>query len=79
MPRHRATPALLLPLCGLLWTGCAPAPPPVVVPASLLSCAPEPAVPQSPDDTALARLIVDLAEAGADCRARLAAVRMVMP
>ena len=50
-----------------------------LVPASLLSCAPEPAVPASPDDTALARLIIDLAEAGADCRARLAAVRMVLP
>jgi hypothetical protein len=50
----------------------------VVVPASLLTCAPEPAIPPAPDDRALASLLIDLAEAGADCRARLAAVGMVV-
>lgn len=64
---------LLLPACG-----SAPPPPPEVrlvrpeVPAALLACRPAPAVPPvDADDTAIAGYILDLEEAGADCRDRL--------
>jgi len=35
-------------------------------------------VPDAPDDPALARWVLDLAEAGEDCRARLARVREIV-
>jgi len=47
----------------------------VTVPDSLLSCRDEPAVPGQVDDSALAEWVVDLVEAGADCRGKLRAVR----
>lgn len=76
-PRHRVH--VLLPLLsGPLWTGCAPAPRPVVVPPSLLACAPAPAVPASPDDQAVARLLLYYAEAHEDCAGRLARVREIV-
>ncbi len=79
MPRLPRMPALLPLLCAPLWMGCASAPPPaVVVPPSLLACRPEPPVPAAPDDQALARWILDLAEAGEDCRSRLSAVREIV-
>lgn len=77
LPRRLAS--ALLPLPWLLpWTGCAPVPPPLVVPPTLLACLPAPAVPDAPDDPALARWVLDLAEAGEDCRARLARVREIV-
>lgn len=79
MPPPSRAPARIALLCALLSTGCAPAPPAaLVVPPSLLTCAPEPTAPEAPDDPALARWILDLAEAGADCRSRLNAIRMVV-
>lgn len=73
---------LVLPALPCVWclTGCAgPAAPVLVrpeVPAALLECQPQPA-PPSPlrDDADLAYFIVDLAAAGADCRAKLGRVR----
>lgn len=75
MPRQRRAPALTALPCVLPLLGCAAAPPPLVVPDGLLTCREEPAAPADPDDRALAGWVLDLAEAGADCRARLAAVR----
>ena len=48
---------------------------PVVPPADLLTCAPDPAVPDAPDQRAVASYLIDLWEAGADCRRKLGAVR----
>lgn len=78
MPPLPRRPALLPLLCVPLWTACAPAPPPVVVPPSLLACAPAPAVPDAPDDRAVAQLLLDYAEAHEDCAARLARVREIV-
>lgn len=72
MPHLLRPPARPLLLCALLLTGCATSPPAVVVPASMLRCSPAPPVPAAGDgDGALARFILDLAEAGEDCRTRL--------
>lgn len=75
---RRLVPAVL-PF-ALLLTACA-GPPAVVmaprpqIPASLRSCRAEP-VPDvaMTDDSVLARYIVDLANAGRDCRAKLGAL-----
>lgn len=81
LPRHR--PALLLALCALCSTGCAPHLAPVVVrqqvPAGLLECqaAPLPPGPEA-DDAALAYFILDLAGAGDDCRSKLGRVRELL-
>jgi hypothetical protein len=80
MPLRRPRLALLCLLSALLSTGCAaPLPPPVQVerlsvPAELLACPPQPEPPASPDDRALAGYILDLADAGDDCRAKLGRV-----
>lgn len=72
MPPRRLPHVRLLVPCVLLLMGCATLPPPVVVPASMLRCSPAPPVPAADDgDAALARFILDLAEAGEDCRTRL--------
>ena len=73
-------PARSLLLCAPLLTGCQGPPVPVVVrqavPASLLSCAPQPAAPRPlTDDRQLGNFIVDLAVAGAECRVKLEAVK----
>lgn len=72
-------PAPIACLCALLSTGCAVAPAPPVLPPALLSCrdAPEPPAAGA-GDVALGVWIVDLAEAGEDCRARLREVRGVV-
>lgn len=69
----------------LLLTGCGSSPPRLAepprltVPASLLSCAPQPELPATgTDDAVLARWILDLAAAGDDCRTRLDAVAKVV-
>lgn len=48
------------------------------VPPSLLTCAPPPVPRPVETQKDVALLIVDLAEAGADCRGKLAAVRQVL-
>lgn len=63
-------------------TSCAPPAPVIVrqeVPAALLECQPQP-VPPDPlrDDADLAYFIVDLAAAGADCRAKLERVKTLV-
>lgn len=46
------------------------------IPASLLTCSPEPTVPAADvDDTGLALWIVELRRAGQDCRGRLSGIR----
>ena len=72
--------AILLPLAA-----CSSTPEPRVVvetrierqqiPADLLTCLPAPAVPVAESQRDVARYLVDLAEAGEDCRAKLAGVR----
>lgn len=66
----------------LLLPACAPPAPVMVrqeVPAALLECQPQP-VPPDPlrDDADLAYFIVDLAAAGADCRAKLERVKALV-
>ena len=82
MPRR--PPALLLLMLSALPSCASPGPPVMArpeVPASLLTCAPE---PPSPDldapgwDRTLALWIVDVMAAGEDCRSRLAAVRRLV-
>ncbi|WP_423841694.1 Rz1-like lysis system protein LysC [Zavarzinia aquatilis] len=75
--------ALALASTALLSAGCsttsAPAPQVIVpeIPASLLTCSPEPAPPAADaDDAGLALWIVELRRAGQDCRSRLSGVRV---
>lgn len=49
-----------------------------MVPPSLLVCRPEPAVPDIAEDAHLMLYVLDLVEAGEDCRSRLARVREVI-
>lgn len=78
MPLLPRRPALLPLLCAPLWMACAPVTQPVVVPPSLLACMPAPAVPDAPDDRAVAQLLLDYAEAHEDCAGRLARVREIV-
>ena len=70
---HLRIPALIVGLCGLLLTGCAPRK--VAVPASLLECQPQPALELAMDDHAIARWLLDTVDAGEDCRGKLRLVR----
>lgn len=80
-PPPMAVPAALLSVLFLTACAGAPAVPQVqlirpTIPAALLTCLPEPAPPPpQADDAALARYILSLADAGADCRDRLDRVR----
>ena len=79
----RLTVAASVLASGLLLTGCATAPPRVIVetapvPEALLVCRDEPAPPVDVTDRAVGAWIVDLAEAGDDCRAKLGAVRGIV-
>ena len=47
----------------------------IAPPTDLLDCAPDPVVPEAPDQRAVASYLIDLWEAGADCRRKLGAVR----
>lgn len=47
----------------------------VPVPERFLTCAAEPAPPAEDTDKAVAGFIVDLIEAGADCRSKVQAIR----
>ena len=77
--RPRLWPVLPLLLSALPLTACGTKPLPTVtlpVPATLLQCSPEPAAPADPmTDAGLAGFIVDLADAGQDCRGKLQAVK----
>ncbi|SEQ87905.1 hypothetical protein SAMN05216548_108180 [Faunimonas pinastri] len=85
-PKH-VTVAVVL-LAALSSGACAtkPADPPIRVvyqrqelPSTLLSCKAEPAVPAKPrTQKAVARYVVALADAGADCRGKVAAVRQAV-
>jgi hypothetical protein len=82
--QHRARLALIAVLCALCLTGCGGQPDVTVAwrpapPVSLLSCRVQPDPPPvGADDTALADFILDLADAGADCRDKLAALGRAM-
>jgi hypothetical protein len=70
-------PALLL-LLGLI--GCAPAnrpAPGLTLAPSLLACRDEPPVPDMTSDADLMGFLLDVIEAGEDCRTRLARVREI--
>ena len=47
----------------------------IAPPADLLDCAPDPAVPDAVDQRAVASYLLDLWDAGEDCRRKLGAVR----
>lgn len=80
---RRHTPVLIALLSGLCLTACGSGPPPaprveiqrLTVPPALLSCQPPPTPPAMADDRQLALYILALADAGDDCRDRLARVR----
>ena len=70
-------PALLLLLA---LSACAPAKrpaPAVTLAPSLLNCRDEPAVPAMTSDADLMAFLLDVIEAGEDCRTRLARVREI--
>ena len=80
---RRAALALLLLPCALSPMGCAPAPTVRLVrpqvPRDLLECAAEPPPPPAgATDADLASWILDLADAGADCRTTLQALARVV-
>ena len=71
-------PALLL-LLGLI--GCAPVSrpaPALTLAPSLLACRDEPPVPAMTSDADLMVFLLDVIEAGEDCRSRLARVREIV-
>jgi len=74
MPHQKPLPALIALLFAPFWTGCAKAPA-VTVPDSLLVCRDEPRLAGQVNDPLLGEFIIDLVEAGADCRGKLRAVR----
>jgi hypothetical protein len=61
--------------CGTIQTVLAPR---LEVPPSLLACAPQPEPPVVTTDTDLTDWILDLADAGADCRSKLGAVGTIV-
>ena len=71
--RQLRMPALTAGLCALCLTACAPRK--VAVPASLLECLPQPALELTMDDHAVARWLLDVVDAGEDCRFKLRLVR----
>jgi|GEM_PF-4234901 len=78
MPRLRLPPALPALLSVLALTACAPAAPQpqaLSLAPSLLACREEPPVAEFPNDAAFMGWVLDVIEAGEDCRGRLARVR----
>ena len=80
MPRTKPRPVwpVLLLLLGLI--GCAPASrpaPAISLAPSLLACRDEPPVPAMTSDADLMGFLLDVIEAGDDCRTRLARVREI--
>jgi hypothetical protein len=79
---RRLVPRPVWPALSLLLalSACAlPDPPPArLVPPTLLVCRPEPAVPELTEDAVLMFFVLDLIEAGEDCRSRLARVREIV-
>lgn len=84
MPRRAPRPVWPALSFVLALTACAPpvpAPPPrpaLALAPGLLVCRPRPPVPSIEQDADLMLWIVDLDEAGEDCRGRLARVRDVI-
>lgn len=84
LPRN---PAPWILLSCVLLSGCGTDPPPMVtevkyirqqVPAQLLDCAAQPVPPRVASQRDVALYLLDLAEAGEDCRSKLDAVRGVV-
>lgn len=73
----------VLVLIGLLFGGCAKPRPAIevtgpTVPDQLLACKPEPSPPATGTQRGVAHYVLDLAEAGDDCRTKLGAVRSIV-
>ncbi len=51
---------------------------PLEIPSWFLSCSPEPMAPEGDLETDVANWVVDVIDAGADCRAKLAEVRALV-
>lgn len=81
LARRLAPAALLSALC---LTACSQPQPQVAmtpaqqIPAQLLACLPQPVPPAIVTDADLATYLADLADAGADCRTTLAAVKQAL-
>lgn len=82
MPNHLSRAgALLALLSALLSTGCTGHPvlsPRQQLPADLLTCAAQPIPGALDTDVEAANYILDLADAGAECREHLAAVKQAI-
>ena len=73
----RKMTALSGPLLAICLPGCGEdvVVKPVPVPPQFLSCKAEPATPAETTDKSVANFIIDLVEAGADCRSKVRAIR----
>lgn len=72
--------ALIVLLFGMLLQGCAttiPQQAPLTIPANMLLCQEAPQVPNEPTDKDLAYYILDLSNAGSDCREKLHAIKNI--
>ena len=76
---RKPTTLLSLLSCATLLTACAGADRTVVAapPDEMLTCAPSPEVPTADSQRAVAEYVVELWDAGEDCRQHLAAVRQL--
>ena len=81
MPNHIRRLALPALLCAISLTGCAGHPvlsPRQNLPADWLVCKPQPAPGEIVSDAGVANFILDLADAGAECREHLSAVKQAL-
>lgn len=80
MPHRRPPPAWRALPFALALTACvqpAPTPAALSLAPSLLTCRDEPMVPDMQNDADFMGYVIDVIEAGEDCRGRLARVREV--
>lgn len=79
MQKKQIHALLALPL-GMFLTGCAttiPQQAPLTIPSNMLLCQAAPQVPNNPTDKDLAYYILDLSNAGDDCRDKLQAIKNI--
>ena len=66
----------VLPLL-LCLTACANTTPPLPIPSNMILCQEAPEVPTSPTDKQLALFILELSDAGQECREKLLAIKAI--
>jgi len=69
---------IIASLSLLLLSACAKPISPLLPPSALRQCSPEPAPPNANSQRAVALYLLELREAGADCRDRLAALNAAL-